>query len=97
VLVKLNFKGKIIHWKGPAPFYFIVIPETHSKQIKKISAQLSYGWGIVPVIGKIKELEFSTALIPKDGLYYLPVKNAVRLPLSLEPGAEVRVELTLGD
>lgn len=65
-------------------------------KIKAISAQLTYGWGVIPVIGKIGKTEFSTALIPKDGVYYLPIKNQVRIGEGLELGSEYAVRLTLG-
>jgi hypothetical protein len=67
-----------------------------SKKIKSLAAQLTYGWGVIPVLGKIGKTEFSTALIPKDGLYYLPIKNAVRFAEELEVGSEVSVSITLG-
>jgi hypothetical protein len=67
-----------------------------SKKIKSLAAQLTYGWGVIPVLGKIGKTEFSTALIPKDGLYYLPIKNAVRFAEKLEVGSEVSVSITLG-
>jgi hypothetical protein len=51
---------------------------------------------VIPVLGKIGKTEFSTALIPKDGLYYLPIKNAVRFAEELEVGAEVTVSISVG-
>lgn len=61
-----------------------------------MAAQLTYGWGVIPVLGKIGKTEFSTALIPKDGLYYVPIKNAVRFAEKLEVGAEVSVSISVG-
>jgi hypothetical protein len=94
--VKIKFQGAMIEWRGPSPFYFVPVPEVQSKKIKAIAAQLSYGWGVIPVLGKIGKTEFSTALIPKDGLYYLPIKNALRFAEELEVGSEVSVSITLG-
>jgi hypothetical protein len=68
-----------------------------SKKIKALAAQLTYGWGVIPVLGKIGKTDFSTALIPKDGLYYLPIKNVVRLAEKLEVDSEVSVSITLGN
>ena len=87
----------MIEWRGPSPFYFVPIPEGSSKKIKAMAAQLTYGWGVIPVLGKIGKTDFSTALIPKDGLYYLPIKNAVRFAENLEVGSEVSVSITLGN
>jgi hypothetical protein len=36
-------------------------------------------------------------LIPRDGLYYLPIKNVVRFAEKLEVGSEVSVSITLGN
>ena len=91
-----KFKGAIIEWRGPSPFYFVPVPDVPSKKIKAMAAQLTYGWGVIPVLGKIGKTEFSTALIPKDGLYYLPIKNAVRFAEKLEVGAEVSVSISVG-
>jgi hypothetical protein len=94
--VKIKFQGAMIEWRGPSPFYFVPVPEVQSRKIKAIAAQLTYGWGVIPVLGKIGKTEFSTALIPKGGLYYLPIKNALRFAEELEVGSEVSVSITLG-
>lgn len=91
-----KFKGAIIEWRGPSPFYFVPVPDVPSKRIKAMAAQLTYGWGVIPVLGKIGKTQFSTALIPKDGLYYLPIKNAVRFAEKLEVGVEVSVSISVG-
>jgi hypothetical protein len=94
--VVTKFKGAMIEWRGPSPFYFVPVPEVQSKKIKAMAAQLTYGWGVIPVLGKIGKTDFSTALIPKDGVYYLPIKNAVRFSEKLEVGSEVTVSIRLG-
>jgi hypothetical protein len=94
--VKIKFQGVMIEWRGPSPFYFVPIPEGPSKKIKAIAVQLTYGWGVIPVLGKIGKTDFSTSLIPKDGLYYLPIKNAVRFAEELEVGSEVSVSINVG-
>jgi len=86
----------MISWRGPSPFYFIPIPEAQSKKIRILAAQLTYGWGVIPVTGKIGKTEFTTSLFPKDGLYYLPIKNQVRFAEEIEVGSEVSVQISLG-
>ena len=86
----------MISWRGPSPFYFIPIPEVQSKKIKTLAAQLTYGWGVFPVVGNIGKTEFTTSLFPKDGLYYLPIKNQVRFAEEIEVGSEVSVQINLG-
>jgi hypothetical protein len=93
---KMIFKGEMFEWRGPSPYYFVGIPPAESLRIKEHATQLSYGWGVIPVIGEIGETEFTTSLIPKDGIYLLPIKNVVRLGEGIEVDQEVHVKLTLG-
>jgi hypothetical protein len=90
-----QFKGIMIEWRGPAPFYYIAIPTDLCVEIKAAAKVLSYGWGVIPVTSTIGKTTFTTSLFPKDGGYLLPVKNAVRLPEKLELDQEVKVELSL--
>ena len=90
------FNGVIFEWRGPSPYYFIEIPVDQSVKIKERASQLTYGWGVIPVTGEIGDTEFTTSLIPKDGIYLLPVKNVVRLGEGLEVDQEVHVKLMLG-
>ena len=96
-MVKIKFQGVMIEWRGPSPFFFVPVPEGPSQKIKAMAAQLTYGWGVIPVLGRIGKTDFSTALIPKDGLYYLPIKNAVRFAEELHVGSEVAVSISLGN
>jgi hypothetical protein len=93
---EIKFKGEMFEWRGPAPYYFISIPAPESAMIKERASELSYGWGVIPVLGNIGETEFTTSLIPKDDVYLLPIKNVVRLGEGLEVDQEVHVRLTLG-
>ena len=88
--------NELIEWRGPAPFYFVEIGDEDSKVIKAQSKMLTYGWGVIYCHGKIGKTEFQSAMIPKDGRYRIPVKDAVRKSESLELGDEVTVKLNLG-
>ena len=90
-----SFTGPMIEWRGPAPFYYVVIPEDVCVEIKAAAKLLSYGWGVIPVTAEIGKTTFTTSLFPKDAGYLLPVKNAVRLPEKLELGMNVKVKLSL--
>ena len=95
--MKIKLRGVVVEWRGPSPFFFVPVPAVPSKKIKALAAQLTYGWGVIPVLGKIGKTNFSTTLIPRDGLYYLPIKNVVRFAEKLEVGSEVSVSISLGD
>jgi hypothetical protein len=92
--VELEFDGPIFHWRGPAPHHFVAVPEAESELLQEFS-HLSYGWGCLPVRGRIGATEFDTSLMPKDGLFLLPVKVAVRRAENLELGDRVTVRLEL--
>ena len=93
--MQLEFSNNMIEWRGPAPFYYVPIPPEESAQIKETARQTSYGWGVIPVRCVIGRAEFTTSLFPRDGVYLVPVKNAVRLPEKLQLGDLVEVSLEI--
>ena len=93
--MELVFAGRVIEWRGPAPYYFVPVPDEESAAIGEVAAMATYGWGVIPVEARIGESTFSTSLFPKDGGYLLPLKNAVRKPLGLVAGDDVTVEITV--
>lgn len=90
-----EFSGEMIYWRGPAPWYFVVIPEEESHDIEAISSLVTYGWGVIPVAVQIGHTEFTTSLFPKDGRYLVPVKASVRKAEKLEEGDRVDVEMVI--
>ena len=91
----LEFSGSIIHWRGPSPFHFVTVPDEESAAIEAVSSMVTYGWGAIPVKARIGRTDFTTSLFPKDELYLVPVKDAVRRAEGLEIGDEVTVHLRL--
>ncbi|MFG2819721.1 DUF1905 domain-containing protein [Kitasatospora sp. NPDC048365] len=89
------FTGEVVEWRGPAPYFFVPVPDAQCADIREVAAMASYGWGVVPVGARIGGVAFETSLFPKDGGYLLPLKNAVRGPQGLTAGDEVAVELTV--
>ena len=94
--MNLKFSAEVIYWRGPAPFYFVPVPEGQSAKIKAEAARLTYGWGVIPVTVKIGKTEFTTSLFPKHGTYLVPLKNVVRLAEDLDVDDQVSVTLQLG-
>ena len=93
----IKFDGKIIYWRGPAPWYFVTIPEEQSSDVKSISNRVTYGWGVIPVDVWIGKTEWKTSLFPKDGLYLVPIKASVRKAEKLEEGDTVTVQLEINE
>jgi hypothetical protein len=91
--MNIEFSGKIWFWRGPAPWFFVPVPEEQSRDLKAISGLVTYGWGVIPVHVRIGETEFQTSLFPKDGRYLVPIKASVREAENLEEGDTVTLRL----
>ena len=93
--MNIEFSGRILFWKGPAPWFFVTMPAKQSRELKAISALVTYGWGVIPVHVRIGETEWQTSLFPKDGRYLVPIKASVRKAENLEQGDKVTVRLEI--
>jgi hypothetical protein len=91
----LEFSGEIIHWRGPAPFHFVTVPDDESAAIEAVAPMVSYGWGAIPVQARVGRTDFTTSLFPKDERYLVPIKVAVRRAEQLALGDRVTVRLRL--
>jgi hypothetical protein len=96
-MLTLRFETRLIHWRGPAPFFFAPIPPEHGAKIKRISKLVTYGWGVIPVEAEIGDTVFHTSLFPRDETYLLPVKKDVRRKASITEGDMVVVAMTVQD
>ncbi|HEX4181714.1 MAG TPA: DUF1905 domain-containing protein [Caulobacteraceae bacterium] len=94
-LVQLSFETNVIYWRGPSPFFFAPIPESHVEELRQVAKVVTYGWGMIPVDVVIGEVAFTTSLFPKDATYLLPIKAAVRSRANVTAGDLVEVELTI--
>jgi hypothetical protein len=94
--VQLEFSGEIFQWRGPAPHHFVAVPEAQSAAIAEVAAGVTYGWGMIPVSGRVGGTTFTTSLWPKDGAYLVPLKLAVRRAEGLDVGDVITVRLTVG-
>ena len=92
----IEFEGKIFYWRGPSPFLFVTVPEELSREIKSISASVTYGWGVIPVHVRIGKTEWKTSLFPKDGRYLVPIRKSVQKSENLEVDDSVTIWLEIG-
>jgi hypothetical protein len=91
----MEFSGEIWFWKGPAPWYFVTVPDKECADLAEMSPLVSYGWGMIPVTAQIGATSWKTSLFPKDGRYVVPVKAAVRRAEELETGQVATVRLAV--
>lgn len=93
--MNIEFQGTMWYWRGPAPWYFVTVPEQPSHDLNAISGSVTYGWGMVPATIRIGNTEWATALFPKDGRYLVPIKANVRKAERLKEGDTVTVRLAV--
>ena len=91
-----EFSGRVFQWRGPAPYYYVAVPDEDSADLKEASAVLTYGWGVIPVVVTIGDTEWETSLFPKDGRYLAPLKDTVRAAEGLDDGDEIVVRMIAG-
>jgi hypothetical protein len=94
--VDFEFTGQVFEWRGPAPYYYVALPDEDSADLKEASAMLTYGWGVIPVVVTVGDTEWQTSLFPKDGRYLVPLKDKVRQAEGLGAGDEIEVRMTAG-
>ena len=95
MVVTYEFEGSIIFWRGPSPFYFVVMPEDERRDLKAIASLVTYGWGVIPVQVRIGSTTWETSLFPKDGRYLVPIRAGIRKAEGLAEGDTVRLRLDI--
>ena len=94
--MEFEFNAEVIEWRGPAPFYFAPTPQEVTDEIELYKNELTYGWGVIPARITIGNTTVRTSLIPRQGSFYVPLKDAIRKPNGIELGDEVEILLELG-
>jgi hypothetical protein len=93
--VDVEFSGPVWFWKGPSPWHFVTVPDEECADLEETSAYVSYGWGMIPVVVRMGDTQWSTSLFPKDGSYVVPLKADVRRAEAVEVGDTVTLRLTV--
>jgi hypothetical protein len=93
--MKFEFEAKVFEWRGPAPFYFAATPDEITFEIDELKRELTYGWGVIPASVTIGETRVTTSLIPKNGSFYVPLKDAIRKPNDIQLGDVIEILLEL--
>jgi len=89
----IEFESRIWYWRGPAPWFFVTVPDKQCNDLRAISGFVTYGWGMIPAKVRIGKTEWTTSLFPKDGSYIVPIKASVRKAEDLEEGDKVTIQL----
>lgn len=92
----VEFEGPVIHWRGPAPFLFVVVPPDEAAEIRSVATQFTYGWGVIPVTVVLGGTTWTTSLFPRDEGYLVPLKVKVRTAEKVAEGDVVALRMRLG-
>ncbi len=90
-----TFSAELFEWRGPAPFYWVMLPADTCDYVRAQAAQSTYGWGAIPVCVRLGATEWETSLLPRDGGYVLPLKHSVRLQERVGDGDTVTVAMSV--
>lgn len=90
-----EISGELWYWRGPAPYYFVTVPEDACVDLRAVARSVTYGWGMIPVTVEIGDTEWDTSLFPKNGGYIVPIRDSVRNAEEIEDGDEVTLRLTI--
>jgi hypothetical protein len=93
--MEFEFEAEVFEWRGPAPFFFAATPDEVSQEIEELKRELTYGWGVIPAKLTIGAATVTTSLIPKNGSFYVPLKDAIRKPNKIELGDHIQILLEL--
>lgn len=94
--MELEFTGEIVEWRGPSPFHFVPLPPEEAEAVDEVKASVVY-WGVVPVTAWAGDTEFTTAMFPREGTWFLPLKDKVRKAEGLSLGDEVTIRLRVAE
>lgn len=93
--MEIEFAGEVVEWRGPAPYVFVPLPPDAADLVDEVKADVVY-WGVVPVRARIGGTEFTTAMFPREGTWFLPLKVAVRRAEDVDLGQVVEVRMHVG-
>jgi len=92
---ELEWSGEVVEWRGPPPYYFVLAPPVQAEWLFDVMPEVTYGWGMVPVRARLGSTDFTTAMWPRQGTFWLPLKAAVRRAEGVEAGDVVSVRVSI--
>jgi hypothetical protein len=94
-MLRFEISGTVIEWRGPAPFYFVPTPIEVTEEIEIYKRELTYGWGVIPAKVTLGTVTVTTSLFPKNGSFYIPLKDALGKPNEISVGDFVTLILEI--
>ncbi|WP_328814269.1 DUF1905 domain-containing protein [Rhodococcus sp. NBC_00297] len=91
-----EFDADVFQWRGPAPFFFVSTPPEVDDFLHAHLGDLTYGWGVIPARVGTGASEVATSLIPRRGVYLIPLEVALRRTENIDDGDRVHIRLHVG-
>ncbi|HEX8498564.1 MAG TPA: DUF1905 domain-containing protein [Actinomycetales bacterium] len=91
----LEITGEVYLWRGPAPHHFVAVPPEQCEMLHEVAAEVTYGWGMIPVTVRMGRATWPTSLWPKDGGYVVPLRKDARMRAGVELGDTVTITLVV--
>ncbi|WDF32027.1 DUF1905 domain-containing protein [Arthrobacter agilis] len=88
-----TFSAVVFEWRGPAPYYWLIVPDDVCDDVRVEAPRATYGWGAIPVSVRIGATEWETSMLPYRGGYVIPLKAMVRRQEHISEGQSVAVAL----
>lgn len=88
-------RGEVWEWRGPAPYHFVTVPPEVCEELRIVAADVTYGWGMIPVEATIGSTTWETSLWARAGGYVVPIKDVARRAEGIELGDVVQVSLVV--
>lgn len=73
------------------------MPDDVSAEFAALGSKVSYGWGCIPANCTCNTQRWQTALMPRKGIYLVPIKAAIQraCKLSLDCVITITVEIEI--
>ncbi len=96
-LKNYTFRGKVWKYQGNAGWYFVTLPKSLSKTIRRFHGLSEEGWGRLRTAASISDCKWSTAIWfdTNAASYLLPIKKSVRKAADIKSGSSIKVSLHL--
>ena len=90
-----TFSAELFEWRGPAPFYWLALPQTYVTTSGRKQLRPLTGGAPSSVSVRIGATEWETLPLPRNGEYVLPVKKDVRAKERFGDGDTVTVAMSV--
>lgn len=93
--MEFQFTAEVWYWRGPAPYYFVSLPQDDAELVKPVANAVTYGWGMIPVYVQIRSTSWRTSMFAKHGGYVVPLRDSARKAEGIQDGESIDITVTV--